>query len=233
MEIKRFNIDEIKIPFRIIISSKSNSGKSTYCKYLLYKLSNKFDRVYIISYTSEDGYDEIASKYFDYFDQTIIGNIIKHQEKKKTMDINPKYPKESHRKYVYKYPPVCIILDDLCGNVNMVYSQAIDKIYATGRHYNISIILITQKFHAVSNLIRTNASYIILFSHTNKMQIKQLSEEYNSLGSYNEFKKLLDDVTEDYGALIIDNTTNKLKYYWDAAPKKIPYFDFEESDDEK
>lgn len=221
--IKQFDIDNIKIPFRIVVSSKSNSGKSHYVNYLLYSNSEKFEKCYVISYTNDDYYEYITKHTYKEYSEDIINKIINNQEKEgKTYYTET--PRGIKKKKEYKH--VVLILDDCIGNVNLSHEKSIDRLYASGRHYNISIIIITQKYKAVSNLIRNNLNYLILFSHSNKEQKKIIASEYSKYDKDIEFYRVLDTYTKNYGCLIIDNNSSSLKYYYDRAPKIVPTYDF-------
>lgn len=217
----------VTFPCRIFVASKSNTGKTNYIKHFIKKQQNKIDYLFVVSYSGDDDW-EMSSKCWDKYDSDVIKFIYEFQEKRRIQVPNPKYPKESRRQYIYEYPSSVVVLDDLLGNVNMTYTQEINKLYTQGRHKNITPIILTQKYKGVGSIIRTNASYVFLLSHSNKTQIDSIYEEYGGKFSKDQFRDFLQKNTTNYGVLIIDNKYSDIKYYHDKASSPnvcLPEFD--------
>lgn len=210
----------IKFPARIIISSKTNTGKSHYIRWLLYLNYEKIDRLVVYAYSKDDGYEDLTRYYYSDYKPEYMDDLIKMQEDDKI------YIGEEKGKGKYQYPHTVVIMDDFVGNVNMTFQKGIDKLFTQGRHYNITVIVTTQKYKSVSNVMRGNAGYIILFSQTNMVQTNGIAEEYNIYEDKNNFYILLNKHTDKYGCVIIDNTKNKIEYHHDRAEKKIGHFTF-------
>jgi hypothetical protein len=64
-----------------------------------------------------------------------------------------------------KLPPRILILLDDCLNEKILreWRGVISQLASLGRHYKISLAVITQQFNAVQKVFRVNADFILLF----------------------------------------------------------------------
>lgn len=187
------------------IIGKRNSGKS----YLLIQMllskdcfKGKFDEVIIINPTID--YDEkykvvkFSRVYREFSTELLDSLITEFEERKKE---NSKYN-------------VLLILDDCISQTdfkNNMANHPLNTMAVNGRHIGLSLVILSQKWSAISSYIRVQLDYIILFEFKNQYEIDALYKEYGE-GCKEEFKKLLADVyTKRHDTLLIDNIENK--YY--------------------
>ena len=190
---KRFNKKKIKLPTRIIITGKSNTGKSVYAKTLLYYLADNIDKLYIFSPTYEDSpFQDIEGAEVEHeYNNEILTGII---DKQKSRLNNDKELKE-----------IVILFDDCILDINRG-DKAFQTLFTRARHYKISPIVITQKLRIIEPSCRYNADYIFCTKIFNAMEKDIVFSEYGNMEK-REFYKVLDKYTDNYGILVINNTT--------------------------
>ena len=82
---------------------------------------------------------------------------------------------------------ILLIFDDVADNKAIHNNQALNSCFTRGRHSQISTILSTQKYNAVSTIIRTNMDSMYLFRLRNANDLEAVLMELNAL----LYKKLL------------------------------------------
>jgi hypothetical protein len=188
------------IPFRLIIYAPSYSGKSNLILNLIKKkqfYKNIFKKnIFIFSKTAFDDYTDLNipdNNIFDIFNYDVIQSIMEEQQKLIEQNINTN---------------ILFIIDDMITELSN-NDKILKELYFYGRHYNISLILTSQTYHAVPKNIRLNSSHIILFKLPDD-DIKHLTKELPINGDiFDEFYN--ECVSENYGFMYID-LKNK-KYY--------------------
>ena len=209
---------DIKLPFSMVIVSKRNSGKSFLTKHLLkmFMVENKlFDYIVLFSSTAQltKDFECLPKKSIqEDFSTTKINKILEYQKKAKESQ-NPKQ--------------CLIILDDTIGQkLDITFKTNLDLIFSRGRHYNISIIFISQYIkNYISATIRNNIDYL-LFSVNNYNVIKIIYDLVVYDGSIKEFIKFVNEKTKNYTFLIYNNLNySDNNFYTKTAPKEIPKFD--------
>jgi len=187
------------------IIGKRNSGKS----YLLIQMllskdcfKGKFDEVIIINPTInyDEKYKVIKfSRIFTEFSLELIESLINEFEEKRKQ--NPKYN-------------VLLILDDCISQAdfkNNLATHPLNTMAVNGRHWGLSLVILSQKWSAISSYIRAQLDYIILFEFKNHYELEVLYKEYGT-GTKDEFRRFFEEIyTERHDTLLINNITNK--YY--------------------
>jgi hypothetical protein len=212
LQITKWN-REIHLPTAICITGKRNTGKTYWSKFLLYLLCDEADILYIICPTIKPGdWEELTrcEHIYSEYNINIIEDIIEGQkalrDKKKEM------------------PQIVILLDDCVFSFKKGDTH-LDTLFVKGRHYNITPIVLTQKFRLLSQSIRSNGDYCFCARVINNKEKEAIYQEFNDGRNKNEFYSLLDGATTKHGMLVIDNsTTEKEMFYQDRAPEKMPLF---------
>lgn len=210
---KRFNKDLIHLPTRIIITGKSNTGKSIYALNLLYWLADNTDKLYIISPTYEDSpfknIEGNISIFYEY-EQEIISNIIEDQKNKLNNG--------------EQLLTIIILFDDCILDIGK-NDKEFETLFTRARHYQITPIVITQKLRVISPICRYNADYIFCTKIFNLMEKEIIFSEYGNMGK-KEFFSILDKCTDNYHLLVINNTTADAKMVLsiDESYLRVPEF---------
>ena len=185
----------------LCVVAKRNSGKSVLIKYLVTCEKGQFSKIYVICPTEKINrfYNSIVPDQciFDSWSEEWANALIK-----KMTEINANKT-SSERKNVL------IILDDVFSDTNFHQSQALKVLHVRGRHLNISIINTIQYLNLLPPIYRTNCDYLIS-GQMNRQSVQLLAEEYISGDiEKNDFIKMYNRVTKDYGFLLINNNSIK------------------------
>ena len=111
-------------------------------------------------------------------------------------------------------PTTLIVLDDIISSdFKKTTTNSINSIATRFRHYELSIMIFTQSFKAVSNMIRSNATDIMIFRQQSSTELEKVREEYEDLAPTN-FMKYYDIAhSERYSFLYIDVQQNPSHFY--------------------
>lgn len=201
----------------IVVSGKRNSGKSKYIEYLFSKIGDEFDGIFVISPTAKlnNEYKWIPDLYLrTFYDEQFVENIIRHQVSTIKSGNNP--------------PNVCLILDDIIGNIDTHHNELFQILATKGRHYKITLIIIVQHMKSVlSPVIRDNLDLVFL-SKNGYQNLDCLYQMISTNMQRTEFFNFIHDNTKDYSILIYDNSKADARFVSDQAILPIDefYFDF-------
>ena len=127
-----------------------------------------------------------------------------------------------------KNPKQClIILDDTIGaKLDPSFKSNLDLLFSRGRHFNISIIFISQYIkNYISTTIRNNIDYL-LFSINNYNVIKIIYDLVVYSGNIKEFITFVGDKTKNYTFLIYNNLNySENNFFTIQAPNNIEKFE--------
>jgi hypothetical protein len=204
---KEFDIKEPlpEPPFTIVMIAPTKSGKSV-CIVNLIKnamfYKGVFEEIYFISPTVN--FDETLKSIAK--DEKII-KIHEEEELEKIDHIlaeivkTQRDTKEEERKHIL------IVLDDMIDYFKN--SSKLNNLSAYNRHYKISCILTSQKYTALPNRLRCNATAYLIFHVHNKKDLDDINHEIGS--NYPDFLKYYQTATDQpYHFLYIDNRTMSL-----------------------
>jgi hypothetical protein len=187
----------IKPPFLGIINGSVRTGKSTLIMNLIYNKNfykDKFDQIIYISPTSLNDLtlkhlaeDDDVVKITDKLDQ--LDEILKLLIEEKDKD-------EETRKEHY-----LIIFDDCLGFIKP--KSYVSFLCSRYRHYKTSLLFTSQNFRSIGPIIRTNATFYLIFKTPNKKEYKKYVEEFS--GIFEDFEKMyLMACSEPYNFLYLD-----------------------------
>ena len=111
-------------------------------------------------------------------------------------------------------PTTLLVLDDII-NRDFKKNNDISFLASRFRHYEMSIMIFTQSFRAISPIIRTNATDILIFRQQSSKEKEKVVEEYHDLAhSEEQFLKYYDIAhSENYSFLYIDAQENPARFY--------------------
>jgi len=146
--------------------------------------------------------------------------IIEHPELYETLKIyNLQSPSIVAEGFRYTEKPITfIILDDLMGSdaFNRKHQSLLKYWLIKNRHIFTSFFILVQSMKSVPKDIRLNCNvfYIAKFSNK-KVILNDLYEEVSSIMKPEQFESIYDYAinSNDYGALIIDNSGEKKRFY--------------------
>lgn len=189
-------------PFRACVVAPSGSGKTVLIQSLILDIyKNKFDSIYIfspsiyidnvfdpiINYIDNEltiNYKSKEKYYFDEYDDDALFQIIETQSN------IIKYYKENLPS-VKLLPSILIIVDDFADDVKtMKHNQTLNSLFVRGRHSGISVLISSQKYYAISNIIRLNCTDLIVFTLQNIKDKRAVVEDISALASQKNIEKM-------------------------------------------
>ncbi len=123
-------------------------------------------------------------------------------------------------------PWAVVILDDCTDDPSLFRKPLQQGMYKRGRHWKMWYILSLQYGMDVRPVIRTNVDGVFILREPNLRNRKVMYENYGGIiPDFKTFCDILDQITDDYTALYINNATRTNNWqdciFWYKA-KKIP-----------
>ena len=174
-----------RLPFSQIITGPSGSGKGILLQSMILDIyRNVFERIYVWSplisvdsnWTPVKRYIqdelkvdlEMEKCFFDEYIPEELERVIKQQHKV------IEYQKKNDHKKLFS---ILVIVDDFADSkASSRNSPLLNQLYVRGRHNAINIITATQKFNALSPIIRVNSRQLFF------LQVKKLQRNRNNGG---------------------------------------------------
>ena len=184
----------IKIPTSIAVASKRNTGKTLLVSVLIRELLERkaVSMVLVMSQTQHvnDDYKFLPPRLRQAFSEEVI---------KKMLDTQGKVPKK-------KRDQVLLVLDDVLSDKEAEKSRFIKRLYTLGRHYDISIILISQTSNvALTPAIKQNSDWL-LYSRQNRYMLESIWSTVCNIDK-KTFIAWSEENNKNYTFLAIDNTS--------------------------
>lgn len=188
-------------PFRWYIVGASGSGKSNFVVNMLSRSSmykNYFHSILVISPTAlylDPTYAALNLPEDNYYppEEEVLFAIMDTQQEK----VNEMGKKNA--------PRVLVLLDDFISYKKFTNSPILLKFAVMSRHWNISMMLLSQAYHRVPKSIRLQMSAVTYFKGSNKEQ-QVLSEDFGAPGmSHKAFIDKINYATaEPYNFFFVD-----------------------------
>ena len=112
---------------------------------------------------------------------------------------------------------ILLVIDDFADNPAFSRQEKlVHECFTRGRHAKISTIVSTQKYKALANIIRVNATALIVFRCRSMAELQAIIEENSAVVSKDELLRLYHEATaEPYSFLYIDGTAKTTdKMFW-------------------
>lgn len=182
-------------PFRMYVVGASGSGKSNLVLNLLSRRDlycGYFDNIIVISPTAlnvDTSYEVLNLDPENFFQPTIeVLEQLKQLQEKRIEEA--KGVKNNVKKML-------IIFDDIVSHKKFCNSPIFLQYAVMSRHWNISLMILSQAYHRIPKSVRLQMSSLIFFKGSNK-ELDALTDDFVAPGmSHKTFKN------------IVSNTTNK------------------------
>ena len=220
LELKKFNMSDIKDDKVVVLIGKRDTGKSFLCKDILYHHRN-IPVGQVISGTegANQVYQKIIPKLFIHgeFKPEIVQNMLKRQ-KLMIEQLNGGNREIDPRAF--------LILDDCLYDNSWAKNKDMRSVFMNGRHYKLLFLLTMQYALGIPPNLRTNIDYVFILRENYVSNRKRLYEHYAGMfPTFEMFNQVMDQCTENYECLVINNNSksNKLtdQVFWykaDARP---------------
>ena len=227
LELKKFNMRRIsfkpsenKGPVVVLIGRR-DTGKSFLVRDLLY-YHQDIPIGTVISGTEEGNgfYGNMVPKLFIHneYNTVIIENILKRQKQvlkqiKKEMEVYKKTTID---------PRAFVILDDCLYDNSWSRDKMMRLLFMNGRHWKIMLVITMQYPLGIPPALRTNIDYVFILREPYVSNRKRIFENYAGMfPTFESFCQVMDQCTENYECLVIDNNakSNKLQdqVFWYKA----------------
>lgn len=216
-----------KPPFRIIVLGQSGAGKSSWVYSMLNKPYKKFfDQILVFSGTLDSNsawqqlktHDNESPEIFNEWDSEMVEQYLSEIEKEHAMAVKDKISP----------PRILMIIDDMVcdGITNRHRMGIIDKLFVQiSRHYNVSVMILTQFYHALNRNVRAvNQSHICLYP-ISKNDLEIVCKDHCPAHcNYKEFMNHISNIWErkPYNYAMLDYTCTPDKRLRDNMSKIIP-----------
>ncbi len=228
LKLKKFDMRSIKDDKVVVMVGRRGSGKSVILRELLSKHTTIPLGVCISATEDSNGYfsDFIPPMFIhSEFSSKLVDNFVRRQQTvMKMMKGELKSFGSSNID-----PRGFLIMDDCMYDNSWTKDKQMKYLLFNGRHIKAFVILSLQYAYGMGPNMRGNVDYVFILREPNLQNRKRLFEAYAGMfHSFELFNTVLDQCTNHYECLVIDNTTlsNRLEdqVYWYKAPSEPPPF---------
>ena len=204
ISLRKFDPKTIEPCRTLAVVARRGSGKSVLIQDIMYHMRHKIPFGLAISATEEGNgaYGQMMPKSFIYDDYSpeLIEKFVNRQ----------KYMVQNKK----KHPEAFLIMDDMMADSKKIMKDVnIRFIYMNGRHYKITMIVASQfSLDAGTTSIRANIDYVFLLRENVVANQERLYKSFFGIfPTFKMFQQTLMACTEDYGMLVLDNTSRSNK----------------------
>jgi len=228
LNLRKFDPSKIKKGSVVVLIGKRETGKSFLVKDLLYyKRDIPVGTVISASESANCFYGDMMPSLFihDEFKPEIVNSLVKRQAMvvKKMRQEESRYGKSNIDPWAF------LILDDLMYDTSWLKDKNIRMLFMNGRHWKFGVFMITMQFSlGIPPALRTNVDFIFILRENIISNRKRLYDHYAGMfPSFEIFCQVMDQCTENYECLVIDNTckSNKIEdmVFWYKGDEHPPY----------
>jgi hypothetical protein len=211
IQLRKFDITQIKPTSVVVMIGQRNTGKSILVRDLLYHHQDLPLGVCISgSEGSNDFYKQMCPNIFIHEEYTpeIVEKFVKRQKM-----ITKKKNKET-KLYGHSRidPRSFIVMDDCLYDKGWQNDKNIRACFLNGRHFNAFFLFTSQYALAAPPILRNNIDYVFILREPRLLARKKLHENYAGfIPSLDVWNQIVNQCTENYECLVIDNTTKSNK----------------------
>ena len=231
LELKKFDMkritflkDENKGPV-IVLIGRRDTGKSYLVRDLLYHHRDIPIGTVISGTEAGNGfYAAHVPKLFihDEYSSGIIENILKRQ-KSVMKEVNKQIQMYKSSKID---PRSFVILDDCLYDSTWTRDKLMRLLFMNGRHWKVLLVITMQYPLGCPPTLRTNIDYVFILREPYISNRKRIYDNYAGMfPTFESFCQVMDQCTENYECLVIDNNvkSNKLseQIFWYKADSTI------------
>lgn len=219
LSLKKFNIKQIVFDANeakgpsIVLIGKRDTGKTFLVRDLLYH-HQEIPIGTVISGTEEGNgfYGKLVPKLFIHneYNTVIIENVLKRQ---KMVLKQIKKEKVTYKKSTID-PRAFVILDDCLYDDSWARDKMMRLLFMNGRHWKIMLVITMQYPLGVPPILRTNIDYVFILRENYIANRKRIYDNYAGMfPTFDAFCEVMDQCTENYECLVINNNSKSNKLY--------------------
>jgi len=221
IQLKRFNIDEIRDDKVVVLIGKRDTGKSFLCKDILsHHTGIPAGQVISGTEAANEFYSSMVPNMYIYeeYEPGIVDRLLKRQ----------KMMIEKVKENGTTDPRAFLVFDDCLYDNSWTKDKNVRSLFMNGRHYKILFLITMQYALGIPPNLRTNIDYVFILRENYVSNRKRLYEHYAGMfPNFEMFCQVMDQCTENYECLVINNNakSNKLteQVFWYKAE---PHEDF-------
>jgi len=209
--IKRFDMKRIPQDAVVIFIGRRRTGKSTLVRDLLYNHQN-MPLGTVISGTEESNsfYGKMIPPLFIHgeYNQLILANFVKRQKM-----MMARIQKDIAGNIKTRVDPRSfMILDDCMYDDSWTHDKNIRYLFMNGRWLKVFFLITMQYPLGIQPALRTNVDFVFILREPYMNNRKRIFENYASaFPSFEFFCQIMDQCTQNYECLVIDNTSQSAK----------------------
>ena len=217
LELKRFQMSSISFKATeasgpvVVFIGKRGCGKSYLVRDLLYYHQDIPIGVVIAGTEEGNGfYGKMVPKLFIHneYNTAIIENILKRQ---KSVLRQIRKEMETYKRSTID-PRTFVILDDCLYDASWTKDKMMRLLFMNGRHWKIMLIITMQYPLGVPPNLRTNIDYVFILREPYIANRKRIFDNYAGMfPTFESFCQVMDQCTENYECLVINNTSKSNK----------------------
>lgn len=224
--------------FFIIVYGVRRTGKTHAVSVLLESIKERFDFAYLFSTTAnlhkgqkgELDFDMIRPEAkFEGYQEDILERIMARQ--RKVLEFNNACEKKRDR----KPNRTLLIFDDFVHETAIRYSKVFTQLPVLGRHYELSVICLSQGYSQVASgglnkATRQNADLVMTFLPRNSNDLERISEWYLTKAKFENMWLTKSLCSEEHQLMAVDLSRPHLVEYEDyvykyRAPAEVPKYE--------
>uniref|UniRef100_A0A6C0K2J9 Uncharacterized protein n=1 Tax=viral metagenome TaxID=1070528 RepID=A0A6C0K2J9_9ZZZZ len=221
VNLRKFQMKDIPQDAVAIFIGRRRTGKSTLVKDLLFHHQN-MPLGTVISGTEESNgfFKKMIPPIFIHgeYNAVILANFVKRQKL-----VMQRIMQDQDRGVVSKLDPRSfLILDDCMYDDSWTHDKNIRYLFMNGRWLKVFFLITMQFPLGIQPSLRTNVDYVFILREPYMSNRKRIYENYGSaFPSFEFFCQIMDQCTQNYECLVINNNTqsNKLEdaIFWYKA----------------
>lgn len=213
--VKQFDYESIPLGASILVIGKRYSGKSTIVDEMVCAMAHKFQMAFLLAGTEgrRERFQKILPKW-------CVGDVsVEHLEKllhaMKTRYTHKRKTKQPTENWL-------LVLDDTAFDKEFMGCKAMRELYANGRNFGCTVILVVQYLKTAPPLVRTNTDFMFAMWEAGENERKFLHDICFNCIPKTEFLNVFKTCTADFGALVYDSRKVssddwRSKVYWKRA----------------
>ena len=229
VKLRKFTMKDVQQDSVVVFIGKRRTGKSTLVRDLLWH-HRDLPMGTVISGTEESNsfYGSIIPPMFIHseYSPAVIANFVKRQQliTKKIRDTTGKGVTEVGAVIPRGGldPRSFLIMDDCLYDNSWIQDKFIRYLFLNGRHQKVFFIITMQYPLGIPPVLRTNVDYVFILRENFISNRKRIYENFGAaFPSFDFFCQIMNQCTENYECLVINNTSrsNKLEdmIFWYKA----------------